>query len=90
MSDNLEVRELSHERDHRVSAVWDGDATEGWDGSRDDVGRKESENTDHGQSSVVDLGNQAAFLGFLGHFLVEAKGIVQVKDGVDVITEQVE
>jgi hypothetical protein len=83
----LEVRELSLERNHRVSAVWHSNATEGRDGSWDLVGTKESEETELGQAAVIQLSNQATFLGRFVHVLVEAKGVIQVEDGVDGITE---
>jgi hypothetical protein len=78
---------LSLERNHWVSVVWDSNVGEGRDGSRDGIGTEEAEDTELSQAAIVELSDQATFLGLLSHVLVEAQGIVQVKDGVDNVTE---
>ena len=83
----VEVAELTLERDHRVSAVRGGNTAEKRNTAGDLVGRKEGKDSKHGKTSVVDLGHKAAGLGLLRHVLAEAKGIVQVQDGVDTVTE---
>ena len=85
-----EVRELSFERNHRITAVRAGDVVEQWDRTRDGIGTEETEDTELGKTSIVKFGNQPAFLGFFGHLLVESKRIVQVQDRVDGITELAE
>lgn len=75
--------------DHRFSVVRLGNVSKERDGSRDLVSGQESEDTKHGQSSVVDLDSQSSLLGLIRHLLVESKRIVKVRDPVDFLAEVV-
>jgi len=81
---------LSFEGDHGISRVRDGNIVQEGNRSWDSVGAKESKDSKLGQTSVVDLSTEASFLGFLRHVLVEAEGIVQVKDEVNIVSEKSE
>lgn len=85
-----EIGELTFEGDHRVTCVRDGNFVQSGDAAGNLIRAEEAKDAELGQPSVVQLGDQAALLGLLGHVLVEAKGIVQVEDGVDVVPEQLE
>ena len=72
------VRELSLERNHRVSSIWNGNIIQCRDRSRDLVGTQEAEDTKLSKTSIVDFSGEATFLGFWGHVLVEAQRIIEV------------
>ena len=85
-----EVSELAFEGNHRISFIGNCDSIESGDTSGDLVGAQKAKDAQLCQSSVVQLGHQPTLLGLLGHVLVEAKGIVQVEHGVDIVPEQLE
>ena len=74
----VEVRELSLKRNHGVTIIVNGNGVQCGNGTFDLVGAQETKDTELGETSVVEFGGEAAFLGLGGHVLVEAKGIVEV------------
>jgi len=74
----LEVRELSLERNHRITIVVNSNIIQEWDRSRDLVSTQESKDTKLGKTSVVKFGGEATFLLLCGPILAEAKGIIKV------------
>jgi hypothetical protein len=65
----LEVGELSLERNHGISRVWDGNVVKSRDGSRDLVGAKEGNDSELSKTSVVDLSEKALLLLLRRHVL---------------------
>ena len=65
----LEVGELSLERNHRISRVWDGNVVESRDRSRDLVGAKEGNDSELSKTSVIDLSEKALLLLLRRHVL---------------------
>ena len=90
MGNLVEEGEVGAEGGHDVTIVGDGNALKGGDGSFDLVGGHEAEDTNHGKTAVVDLHIETAGLLRVVHLLVEAKGIIKVKDEVDIVTEGLE
>ena len=67
----------------QVSAVWLDDFTEQRDGSGDGLLQQKSENTKHGQSTVVDFLDESSGLVLLTSVLAEVEWIIKVEgDGV--------
>jgi len=68
---------------NQVTTVWLYNLSEQRDRSGDGLFQQKSENTQHGQSSVVDFHDQSSGLGFLASVLAKVEGIVQLeRDGV--------
>mmetsp|Transcript_36501 Transcript_36501/g.88020 ORF Transcript_36501/g.88020 Transcript_36501/m.88020 type:complete len:185 (+) Transcript_36501:148-702(+) len=87
---HLEVRELPLEWNHRITAVWNSNTLQGGYGSRNLVRAQECEDGKLGKTSIVEFGSQTALLCFFRHFLVETKGVIKVKNKVDIVPEQCE
>ena len=85
-----EVSELALKGNHRVSFIRNCNSIESGDTAWDLIGAQKAKDTELRQSAVVQLGHQPTLLGLLGHVLVETKGIVKIKDGVDSVPEQLE
>jgi len=67
----------------QITAVRFDDLSEQWDRSGHGLLQQKSENTQHGQSSVVDFRDQSSGLGFLASVLAKIERIVQLeRDGV--------
>ena len=81
---------MTFEGNHGISFIGDCNSIESGDTAWDLIGAQKAKNTELCQSAVVQLGHQPTLLGLLGHVLVETKGIIQVKDRVDIVPEQLE
>mmetsp|Transcript_17436 Transcript_17436/g.48326 ORF Transcript_17436/g.48326 Transcript_17436/m.48326 type:complete len:270 (+) Transcript_17436:150-959(+) len=80
--------DVGGEWSHDLSCVWLDNAVQKWHRSWDGLLAQESEDTQHGEASVVGLGNQSALLLLLGLVLRKVEWIVQVEwdlvwDGVE-------
>ena len=64
---------------NQVTAVWLDNTTEQRNGSGDGLLQQKSENTQHGQSSVVDFDDKSSGLGVLASVLAESERIVKVE-----------
>jgi len=84
----VQVRKLSLEWNHNVSIVWDSNSAQGGYGSWDGIGTQESENSEHGKTSIVQFSGKTTLLGLLRHVLGEAEWIVKVKYEVNIVTEE--
>lgn len=73
-----EVRELTLERNHRVSVVGDCNIAQRRHGPWDLICTEEAKDTELGEASVVELCCQAALFCLFRHVLVEAERIVEV------------
>merc|ERR1739838_336533 len=89
-----EMKSVEHKvafkRDHTVSVVrdWHTKIVKDRNGTRHLVGSQETKDSKHRKASVVDLGHKPAFLLFLRPLLAETKGVIEVKDKVHLITEE--
>ena len=82
---------MGGEGSHDVSVVGDGNAVEGGDGSGDLVGCQESHDSDLGEATVVELGDEALLLLLGGPVLGESEGVEEVEGGrVDGLPEEIE
>ena len=82
---------MSCERSHDVSVVVLGNTVEERDGTIHLVSSHESHNSDHGETAIVDLGDESRVLLLLAPVLAETKGIIEVEgDRVDGVAEEVE
>ena len=86
----LQDVEVTLERNHRISIVGNDSSQfiQEWNRSRNLVRGQESNDTKHGQSSIVDLSLETLRLRFLALILVETKGIVKVQDEVDIVPKR--
>ena len=74
---------VGHEGSHRLAIVGLDNTGEEGNRSRSALLGEETDDTELGKTSVVDLGSEAAGLGLLGHVLRELEGVVKVEgDGV--------
>ena len=70
---------VGDERGHWLSIVVGNNTGKKRNGSISALCRKESENSKHGSTAIVDFGTETRFLLVLAHVLGEAEGIVQVE-----------
>ena len=88
---SLEEVVVGGEGRHDISIVGDGNAVEGGHRSGDLVGCQESHDSDLGEATVVELGDEALLLLLGGPVLGESEGVVEVeRDGVDGLPEEIE
>mmetsp|Transcript_28060 Transcript_28060/g.64237 ORF Transcript_28060/g.64237 Transcript_28060/m.64237 type:complete len:231 (-) Transcript_28060:159-851(-) len=66
-------------RRHGLSIIMLDDAGKSWHRSRGGLFRKETKNTDHGKTAVVDLRDKPGLLLLLRHIFGKSKGIVEVE-----------
>ena len=83
---------MSFERNHGIARV----ATAGSENiqernrSRDLVSAQESKDGKLCETAVVELCHKASLLGLGRHVLVESEWIIQIQDGVNILTERLE
>jgi len=78
---NYLQEKVTFERSHDFARVWLDDTGKKRDRSRDGLFAKETEDTQHGETSVVDLSLESLGLGILGLVLGQLERIVEAVEG---------